>query len=223
MEAEDERLTNIRGLRLPTITKIKLSIEEKLLMTPGSKVVPTRKTPVKPSPSKKKPSKKKSTGKKKPTKTEKQDKTIAEFLGTKAVKKKPVSSESKKEPPEEMSDSNADISTIKGFGPATEKKYAKIGVKTAGDLFRKDIQSLAAVRAVKEDDIIAVRMSLSVDVLPHVNDSIKKELNKIGIYTVAQFKKAKIAQTSAVKGLGVKTVKAIRKEILRAAKTSDQL
>jgi DNA topoisomerase-6 subunit B len=223
MEAEDERLTNIRGLRLPTITKIKLSIEEKLLMTPGSKVVPTRKTPVKPSPSKKKPSKKKSTGKKKPTKTEKQDKTIAEFLGTKAVKKKPVSSESKKEPPEEMIDSNADISTIKGFGPATEKKYAKIGVKTAGDLFRKDIQSLAAVRAVKEDDIIAVRMSLSVDVLPHVNDSIKKELNKIGIYTVAQFKKAKIAQTSAVKGLGVKTVKAIRKEILRAAKTSDQL
>ena len=64
---------------------------------------------------------------------------------------------------------------------------------------------------------------LSVEVLPHVTPAIMKQLNDMGIYTVKQFQNAKIAKTSSVKGLGVKTVKAIRKHILRSFKTSAEL
>ncbi len=230
-EADDDSLTNARGLRSLTITKLKLDIEEKLLMTPGSKTVPSRKKkkpakkPTKVAPTKEKPPAKKSAKTKKPAKSpEKKDTSIAEFLGTK--KPKAEAEETTKivrGPPKGMLEPTLRISKIPGMGKTTEERLAKVGVKSVGDIFKKSIARLGSVKGVKEEDIIEMRKMLSVAVLPHVSPMVQEELNKAGIYTVKQFHSAKIAKTSTVKGLGVKTVKNIRKQIIRALKTSAEL
>ena len=115
------------------------------------------------------------------------------------------------------------ISKIPGLGKTTEERFAKLGVKTIGDVFRKDIRKLATIRGIDEKDIIELRKNLSVDVLPHVTSAVKENLFAVGIYTVKQFYNAKIALTSSVKGLGVKTVKTIRKQIIHSLKTSAEL
>ena len=109
------------------------------------------------------------------------------------------------------------------MGKTTEERFVKIGVKTVGDIFKKNIKRLASIRGIDEKSIIEIRKNLSVVVLPHVTSTIAKELNSMGIYTIKQFQNAKIAKTSAVKGLGVKTVKSIRKQIIRSFKTSAEL
>ncbi|MBK5112486.1 MAG: DNA topoisomerase VI subunit B [Candidatus Heimdallarchaeota archaeon] len=232
-EAEDDSLTAIRGLRSPTITKLKLDIEEKLLMTPGSQVVPKRKTtkklsaktpPKEPAkkPTAKKPTKKTTTTKTK-TPTIPKDTTIAEYLGTK--KPKDVSEEEivVRGPPKGLLKPTLKISKLPGLGKTTEERFAELGVQTVGDLFKKSIKRLSNIRGIEEKDIIELRKMLSVEVLPHVTPAILKQLNVMGIYTVKQFQNAKIAKTSSVKGLGVKTVKAIRKHILRSFKTAAEL
>ena len=227
-ESEDDSLTNIRGLRSPTITKLKLLIEEKLLMTPGSTSTPkSSKKPAKPkktpAPTKAKPEKK-PIEPKKPKKEPQPDKSIAEFLGTKKPKKEDKEQpKSIREPPKDMLLPTSKISDLPGMGKVTEQNFAKAGVKTLGDIFRKDIKSLAEIRGIKEEDIIELRKNLSVEVLPHVTSPVKEQLYEMGIFTVKQFYNAKIAKTSAVKGLGVKTVKAVRKHIIRALKTSSEL
>ena len=234
LEADDESLTNARGLRSPTITKLKVAIEEKLLMTPGSRAVPTKKKTKKKSPAKKpaktpakaktKSPKKAAPAKKTTKKPEKQDTSIAEFLGTKQPKSEETPTEkSVRGPPKGLLKPSMKISKLPGMGKTTETNFAKVGVKTVGDLFKKDIARLAAVRGIKEEDIIEIRKNLSVEVLPHVTPTVKEELHKVGIYTVKQFHSAKIAKTSAIKGLGVKTIKAIRKQIARNLKTSAEL
>ncbi len=232
-EAEDDSLTAIRGLRSPTITKLKLDIEEKLLKTPGSTVVPkrkkTKKPPVKTPPKApaKKPAAKKPTKKTTTAKTKKpiipKDTTIAEYLGTK--KPKEISDEAKvvRGPPKGLLKPTLKISKLPGLGKTTEERFATLGVQTVGDLFKKSIKRLSKIRGIEEKDIIELRKMLSVEVLPHVTPAIMKQLNVMGIYTVKQFQNAKIAKTSSVKGLGVKTVKAIRKHILRSFKTSAEL
>ncbi|MHA1211294.1 MAG: helix-hairpin-helix domain-containing protein, partial [Candidatus Heimdallarchaeota archaeon] len=221
-EADDDSLTNTKGIRSPTIAKLKMAIEERLLMTPGTRTTSQPKITKKPA--------SKSASKKTPTKTtttkvpEKRDQTIAEFLGTKKPK-----AESEEEikpvrgPPKGLLDPNLKISKLPGMGKTTEERFAAVGVKTVGDIFRKSIKRLATIRGVDEKDIIEMRKLLSVDVLPHVTAAVKIALNEVGIYTVKQFQSAKIAKTSAVKGLGVKTVKAIRKHILTSLKTSAEL
>ncbi len=220
-EAEDDSLTAVRGLRSPTITKLKLDIEEKLLKTPGSTVVPKRKKPKKPAtkapakkPTPKKPAKKPTIPK---------DTTIAEYLGTK--KPKEISDEEKvvRGPPKGLLKPAVRISKLPGLGKTTEERFAALSVQTVGDLFKKSIKRLSKIRGIEEKDIIELRKMLSVEVLPHVTPAIMKQLNEMGIYTVKQFQNAKIAKTSSVKGLGVKTVKAIRKHILRSFKTSAEL
>ena len=228
-EAEDDSLTAIRGLRSPTITKLKLDIEEKLLKTPGSTVVPkrkkTKKPPVKTPPKApvKKPAAKKPTTSKTKKPTIPKDTTIAEYLGTK--KPKEISDEEKvvRGPPKGLLKPTIKISKLPGLGKTTEERFAALGVQTVGDLFKKSIKRLSKIRGIEEKDIIELRKMLSVEVLPHVTPAIMKQLNDMGIYTVKQFQNAKIAKTSSVKGLGVKTVKAIRKHILRSFKTSAEL
>lgn len=229
-EADDDSLTNARGLRSLTITKLKLDIEEKLLMTPGSKTIPSRKKkkpvkkPTKTAPTKEKPPTKKSAKTKKPAKApEKKDTSIAEFLGTKKPKTVDETPKVVRGPPQGLLEPMLKISKIPGMGKATEERLAKVGVKSVGDIFKKSIYRLGSVKGVKEEDIIEIRKMLSVAVLPHVSPMVMDELNKAGIYTVKQFQSAKIAKTSAVKGLGVKTVKNIRKQIIRALKTSAEL
>ncbi|MHA1504462.1 MAG: helix-hairpin-helix domain-containing protein, partial [Candidatus Heimdallarchaeota archaeon] len=102
-------------------------------------------------------------------------------------------------------------------------RFTKVGVKSVGDLFKKDIRKLATIKGITEKEIIEHRKMLSVEVLPHVTPTVKANLNAVGIYTVKQFQNAKIALTSAVKGLGVKTVKTIRKQIIHSLKTSVEL
>lgn len=224
-ETDDYSLTNIRGIRSPTITKLKLDIEEKLLMTPGSSAIPKRKTTKKP-PVKKKPPTAKPTKKvsKKPAKEiPAKDKTIAEFLGTKKTKMIDETDKVVRGPPKDLLKSTTRISKLPGMGKTTEEKFAKIGVKTVGDIFRKNIAKIASIRGIDEKLIIEIRKNLSVEVLPHVTPAIAKELYSMGIYTIRQFQNAKIAKTSAVKGLGVKTIKSIRKQIIRSFKTSAEL
>ena len=235
LEAEDDSLTNVRGIRSPTITKLKVSIEERLLMTPGSATTPKPKTSKKSSPkpktSVKTPTKtttpaKKSSQPKKEKPEEQKDQSIAEFLGTKKKPKKEADDEEEKVsrgPPKGLLDPKLTISKMPGMGKATEEKFAQVGVKILGDIFKKDISKLAQVKGIDEKDIIEMRKMLSVEVLPHVTPAIQTELNAVGIYTVKQFHNAKIAKTSAVKGLGVKTVKVIRNHIIRALKTSAEL
>ncbi|MGC9778626.1 MAG: DNA topoisomerase VI subunit B [Candidatus Heimdallarchaeota archaeon] len=231
LEAEDDSLTNIRGLRSPTITKLKLDIEEKLLMTPGSLTVPKRKTTKKPAPkAKPKPVQEKlgAHAKKPSTKTKKveipKDTSIAEFLGTKKPKSDTeVVEKAVRGPPKGLLSSALRISKLPGMGKTTEERFAKVGVKTVSDIFRKNIARLANIKGISEKDIIEIRKMLSVEVLPHITHAIKEDLNSIGIYTVKQFHSAKIAKTSSVKGLGVKTVKAIRKHIMRSFKTIAEL
>ena len=221
LEAEDDSLTNVRGLRSPTITKLKLDIEEKLLMTPGSRSIPKRKTTAKKPATKPKPkTAPKTTKKAKP----KSDKSIAEFIGTKPAKEdseEPV--KTVRGPPKGLLPIDMRISKIPGLGKTTEERFAKIGVKTVGNLFKKDIRKLATIKGIAEKDIIELRKMLSVEVLPHVTPTVKANLNAAGIYTVKQFQNAKIALTSAVKGLGVKTVKTIRKQIIKSLKTSAEI
>ena len=234
-DAEDDSLTNVRGLRSPTITKIKLSIEERLLKTPGSARITkpstttsTKKT-TKPKPLERIKVTTKTPTKKKEKEVLTKDQSIAEFLGAKKTKQKEqnaVDKEIKEEigaPPKGWIDPSLRISKLEGFGKTTEDKLAAIGIKNAGDVFKKDLSKIAAVRGIKEEDIIELRKNLSVEVLPHITTSVMKELNVIGIFTVKQFHNAKIAKTSSVKGLGVKTVKVIRNHIIRALKTSAEL
>ncbi|MHA1365687.1 MAG: DNA topoisomerase VI subunit B [Candidatus Heimdallarchaeota archaeon] len=219
LESDDDSLTNIRGLRSPTITKLKLDIEEKLLMTPGSRSIPKRKSTAKKRVTKPKTAPK-TTKKAKPQ----PDKSIAEFIGTKPSKaesEEPV--KTVKGPPKGLLPIDMRISKIPGLGKTTEERFTKVGVKTVGDLFKKDIRKLATVKGITEKDIIEHRKMLSVEVLPHVTPTVKANLNAVGIYTVKQFQNAKIALTSAVKGLGVKTVKTIRKQIIHSLKTSVEL
>ncbi len=242
LQADDDSLTNVRGIRSPTITKLKETIEERLLMTPGSATTPKSKsskkststkpkipskTATKSPPKTKTPAKKPPTAKKEKLDEEQKDQSIAEFLGT---KKKPTKATEEEEedkvsrgPPKGLLDPNLTISKLPGMGKATEEKFAQVGVKTVGDIFRKDISKLAQVRGIDEKDIIEMRKNLSVEILPHVTPAIQIELNAVGIYSVKQFYNAKIAKTSAVKGLGVKTVKVIRNHIIRAFKTSAEL
>jgi len=230
LEADDDSLINVRGLRSPTINKLKLAIEEKLLMTPGSRVVPKRKSTkvTKPSPpkaaQKPQPKKKTATPSKSSSKkaSVKRDQSIAEFLGTKKAKV-PVEEKRVISPPKGLLQPSLRISKVPGLGKTTEERLAKIGVKTVGAIFKKDIRKLVAIKGLDDQKIIEIRKLLSVEVLPHITPTIKDELNAIGIYTVKQFQNAKIAKTSAVKGLGVKTVKAIRKTIIHAFKTSAEL
>ncbi|NHJ39271.1 MAG: DNA topoisomerase VI subunit B [Asgard group archaeon] len=222
-EADDNSLTNIRGIRSPTITKLKLEIEDKLLMTPGSSDILKRKIPKKP-PAKEKPIPAKPPKKaKKPAKEEQKDKTIAEFLGTKKPKKEDEEKQIARGPPKDLLKPSVKISKLPGMGKATEERFAELGVKTVGDVFKKDIKKLTSIRGIDEKSIIEIRKNLSVEILPHVTHAITKELNSMGIYTVKQFQNAKIAKTSAVKGLGVKTIKSIRKHIIRSFKTSEEL
>ncbi|MFW9924552.1 MAG: DNA topoisomerase VI subunit B [Candidatus Thorarchaeota archaeon] len=228
---EDDSLTNVRGLRSPTITKIKLSIEEKLLMTPGSTSVPKKKSSTKKAPPKPKESAKekvpvkeitKPTTKQEPVETK--DQSIAEFLG--ATQPKADDEEQVKQvrgAPKGFIEPSERVSKLPGFGKTTEERLASVGIKTAGDFFKKDIAKIAEVKGIKEEDIIEIRKNLSVEVLPHITAAVKEELNAVGIYTVKQFHSAKITKTSAVKGLGVKTVQTIRKQIIRAFKTSAEL
>lgn len=224
-EADDNILTNIRGIRSPTISKLKLEIEDKLLMTPGSSVIHKRKTtkkpPVKEKPSTTKPAKK---APKKPVKElATKDKTIAEFLGTKKPKTEDETKQVVRGPPKDLLKPTVKISKLPGMGKTTEERFAEIGVKTVGDVFIKDIKKLATLRGIDEKSVIEIRKNLSVEILPHVTPAITKELNFMGIYTIKQFQNAKIAKTSAVKGLGIKTVKSIRKHIMRSFKTSAEL
>ncbi|MBN1330745.1 MAG: DNA topoisomerase VI subunit B [Candidatus Heimdallarchaeota archaeon] len=235
LEADDDRLTDVRGIRSPTITKLKVSIEERLLMTPGSAITPKPKTSKKPTPKTKTHAKtptKAVTPSKKPLPLKKEksieikDQSIAEFLGTKKKAKKEEDEEEEKVsrgPPKGLLDPNLTISKLPGMGKATEEKFAQVGVKIVGDIFKKDIVKLTQIKGIEEKDIIEMRKMLSVEVLPHVTPAIQTELNAAGIYTVKQFHNAKIAKTSAVKGLGVKTVKVIRNHIIRALKTSAEL
>jgi len=230
LDADDNQLTNIRGLRLPTITKLKVEIEEKLLMTPGSSVVSTKKPKTTTKPKAKpaeKPEPPKEEVKPKEKAPKKRDQTIAEFLGTKETKEKDTTEETKKPskttPPKDYIEADLAIRKIPGLGKTTEENFAKLGVKTAGNLFKKDIGKLSEVRGISEDKIIELRKNLSVEVLPHITPAIKEELNSVGIYTIKQFQNAKIALTSSVKGLGVKTIKTIRKHIMRSFKTAAEL
>ncbi|HUU78930.1 MAG TPA: DNA topoisomerase VI subunit B [candidate division Zixibacteria bacterium] len=233
LEAEDDSLTNIRGLRSPTITKLKLTVEEKLLMTPGSATVPKSTTRKKSAPKPKKsepiikakPEKKATTSTKSHKVKQKTDQSIAEFLGTKKPKQEIEEQESKvvRGAPKGLLLPDTRISKLPGLGKTAEERFAKIGVKTIGDIFRKDIQKLTSIKGIKEEDIIEMRKNLSVEVLPHVTSSIVEQLNEMGIYTVKQFQNAKIAKTSAVKGLGVKTVKVVRNHIIRSFKTTAEL
>ncbi|NHJ47877.1 MAG: DNA topoisomerase VI subunit B [Asgard group archaeon] len=230
LEADENSLTNARGLGSVTITKLKDVIEKKLLKTPGSTVSTPKRTkkkpkpkPKAPAPTKKPTTKKKPTTAKKPTKKpDVKDKTIAEYLGTKKpTTEKPTPSVRKA--PKDLLKPTTKISKIPGMGKTTEERFAKAGVKVVADIFKKDISKLAAIKGVDEEMIIEMRKNLAVEVLPHITPAIAKELNSIGIYTIKQFQNAKIAKTSAVKGLGVKTIKAIRKQINRSFKTSAEL
>jgi len=225
LEAEDDSLTNVRGLRSPTITKLKLDIEEKLMMTPGSRSIPKRKTTAKKKPATKPKTPKPKAALKTAKKTDPQrDKSIAEFIGTKKPKDpSEVPEKVVRGPPKGLLKVDMRISKIPGLGKTTEERFAKLGVKTTGDLFKKDIRKLSTIRGIEEKDIIELRKMLSVEVLPHVTPAVKDNLNAVGIYTVKQFQNAKIALTSAVKGLGVKTVKTIRKQIIHSLKTSAEI
>ncbi|MHA1630958.1 MAG: DNA topoisomerase VI subunit B [Candidatus Heimdallarchaeota archaeon] len=230
LEADDHSLINVRGLRSPTINKLKLAIEEKLLMTPGSRVVPKRKSTksktrtnavaTRPHPTAKKKAALKTSAKKPAAK---RDQSIAEFLGTKKAKVPAAEQKRVSTPPKGLLAPSLRISKVPGLGKITEERLLKIGVKTVGDIYKKDIRKLANIKGLDEQKIIEIRKMLSVEVLPHITSAIKKELNAVGIFTVKQFQNAKIAKTSAVKGLGVKTVKTIRKNIIHAFKTSAEL
>ncbi|MBD3189535.1 MAG: DNA topoisomerase VI subunit B, partial [Candidatus Heimdallarchaeota archaeon] len=191
LETEDDLLTNVKGLRTPTISKLKQEIEEKLLMTPGSKAKQKTRQPSKKKPAKTKSVKAKST-------TAKKDKSIAEYLGTKQPKQKAKSSASSAEvapPPDDLLDPQGKITVIKGVGKKTAEKFSKLGVSSVGDLFEKDLTKLTKIPGFTEKDIIDLRKRLSVEVLPYVTDDAKQQLYELGIYTVKQFQNARIATT----------------------------